>query len=316
VLEAALEAASTGATLKDSARGTAYCPTCEMPLMAGANFCVACGTSVRAGNKATRARNRSEDVDPAATRPSLRPHAAGVAPQDNKTTALVVGAVVATILVGGVLGQVASAAAADPSDDLQPPSDSPITIDPGAGEDQLSKTSAIRLGSDTGSDTGSDEGRNLDAAGGPGGIVQLSDDVLFLVPKGFKIEDPGPGFARVYGNKGYFFAYLTAKKTTLPKMVTANLTGIQDMGIEGLKITQPQTIQVSGVKAAATLRYQGLLATQQGGSIPVEGFAYYFVRQDGTGATAFALYGKGSLKPKSKLVTGYNTMLNTLVSTL
>ena len=32
-----------------------------MPLLEGANFCVACGTSVRAGGKATRARNRSED---------------------------------------------------------------------------------------------------------------------------------------------------------------------------------------------------------------------------------------------------------------
>ena len=59
VLEAALEAASTGAELKDAARGTAYCPSCEMPLMAGANFCVVCGTSVRAGSKVTRARNRS-----------------------------------------------------------------------------------------------------------------------------------------------------------------------------------------------------------------------------------------------------------------
>src|SRR4029079_13892397 len=35
VLEAALEAASTGTALKDSATGTAYCPSCEMPLLAG-----------------------------------------------------------------------------------------------------------------------------------------------------------------------------------------------------------------------------------------------------------------------------------------
>ena len=83
-----------------------------------------------------------------------------------------------------------------------------------------------------------------------------------------------------------------------------------------LQITQPQSVQVSGVAGAATLNFRGLLATQQGGSIPVEGFAYYFVREDGTGATAFGLYGKGALKPKSKLLSGYNTMLNTLISTL
>jgi hypothetical protein len=100
------------------------------------------------------------------------------------------------------------------------------------------------------------------------------------------------------------------------KLVTNHLTGLQNMGVQQLQITQPQTVQVSGVNGAATLNFRGLLATQQGGSIPVEGFAYYFVREDGTGATAFGLYGKGSLKPNSKLLTGYNTMLNTLISTL
>ena len=310
VLEAALEASSTGTELKDAARGTAYCPSCEMPLMAGANFCVVCGTSVRAGSKVTRARNRTEDADPATAKPSLRPTPAGVAPQDNKKTALVVGVIVATILVGGLAGQVAAGAAADEDDNLKPPSETPITIDPQAGEDELSKTSAIQLGADD------EDGRTFDAAGGKGGIVSLSDDVLFLVPKGFKIEDPGPGYAQVFGYKGYFFAYLTPKKTTLPKLITNNLTGIQNMGVEDLKITQPESVEIAGVTDAATLNYQGLLATQQGGTIPVEGFVYYFVRENGTGATAFGLYGKGSLKPNSKLLSGYNTMLNTLISTL
>src|SRR3954452_6947857 len=121
VLEAALEAVSTGTTLKDAAVGTAYCPSCEMPLVAGANFCVACGTSVRAGSKVTRARNRTGDVDPATVRPSLRPATAGVAPQDNRKTALVVALVVATILVGGVIGQAAASAATEAKDE-QPPS--------------------------------------------------------------------------------------------------------------------------------------------------------------------------------------------------
>jgi hypothetical protein len=312
VLEAALEAESTGTTLKDAAVGTAYCPSCEMPLVAGANFCVVCGTSARAGNKLTRARNRTADVDPATANPSLRPAVTGVAPRDNRKTAVVVGVIVATILVGGVIGQAAASAAADQKDE-QPPAQIPVTVDPQAGEQQLNKTSAIHLGSD---DPGTDEVKTFDAAGTSGGIVDLGDGVLFLVPTGFTIEDPGPGFASVYGNKGYFFAYLTPKKTTLTKLITNNLSGIQGMGVQQLQITQPKAIQVSGVSGAATLTYHGLLATQQGGSIPVEGFAFYFVRSNGTGATAFALYQKGALKPKSKLVTGYNTMLNTLISTL
>ena len=116
VLEAALEAAATGGELKDTAHGTAYCPSCEMPLLPGANFCVACGTSARAGSKVTRTRNRVDDTAPvldeagepvvaAPVRPSLKPTPEGVAPQDNKRTALVVGVVAATIVVAGVIGQ-------------------------------------------------------------------------------------------------------------------------------------------------------------------------------------------------------------------
>jgi hypothetical protein len=310
VLEAALEASAAGATLKDSARGTAYCPSCEMPLPAGANFCVVCGTSVRAGSKVTRARNRTEDADvPQPTRPSLSPTPAGVAPRDNKTTALVVGVVAAVILAGGVIGQVAATAAAGESDQLQPPAESPITIDPEAGVDELGRTPALTLGADAG------QGRAPQAAASDK-LVEVGDGVLMLVPKGFRIVDQEDGFVQVFGFKGYFFAYLNPRKVTLPKLITNNLTGIQNMGVEELEITQPQSISVSGLKGAATLNFRGLLATQQGGSIPVEGFAYYFIRPDGTGATAFSLYGKGALKPKSKLLTGYNTMLNTFVSTL
>lgn len=225
---------------------------------------------------------------------------------------MVVGAVVATILVGGIIGQAAASAATEAKDE-QPPTQTPVTVDPQSGDAQLSKTSAIHLGS---GHTGTDEGTSFDAAGASGAIVDLGGGVLFLVPKGFTIEEPGPGFAQVYGNKGYFFAYLTPTKSTLTKLVTNNVTGIQNMGVQQLQITQPKAVQVSGVNGAATLSYRGLLATQQGGSIPVEGFAFYFVRSDGTGATAFALYGKGALKPRSKLLTGYNTMLNTLISTL
>jgi hypothetical protein len=301
VLEAALEAASTGTALKDSARGTAHCPSCEMPLVAGANFCVVCGTSVRAASKVARLRNRTEDPEAAvALATPDRP--------DTRTTTVVLAAVAAAILLGGVLGQVGASAAADDAP-ARPPAENPITIDPDAGADELGRTPAVSLGA------AADQGRDLQAAK-KDTLLDLGDGVLMLVPKGFRIDEPGPGFVQVFGFKGYFFAYLTPKKTTLPKLITSNLTGIQDMGVEELEISQPQAIAVDGLKGAATLSFRGLLATQQGGSIPVEGFAYYFIRPDGTGATAFALYGKGSLKAGSKLVKGYDVMLNTLVSTL
>jgi hypothetical protein len=310
VLEAALEAATAGAALKDTARGTAYCPSCDMPLLDGANFCVACGTSVRAGSKVTRARNRIEDSATLPPKPSLAATPAGVAPQDTRTTAVVIAAVVATIVLGGVIGQAAASAAAGQADELAPTDDTPIVIDPAAGASELGATSGIRLG---GAD---DQGNQLAPTGKEGGVVDLGGGVFFLVPKGFSIDDSRPGFAQVFGFKGYFFAIVTPKKTTLPKLITTNLTGIQNLGVESLQVTQPESVSIQGVRAAATLNFRGLLATQQGGSIPVEGFAYYFIREDGTGATAFGLYGTGALKPKSKLLNGYNTMLNTMLSTL
>ena len=292
--------------------GTAYCPSCEMPLLAGANFCVVCGTSVRAGNKITRARNRTEDVDPATApppKPSLKPTPAGVAPQDNKTTALVVLAVVAAILIGGVLGQVAASVAADEVDE-KPPADTGISIDPDAGGDELGRAPAVRLGE---SDEG--EGRSLQAAGSDK-ILDLGDGVLMLVPKGFRIDEPGPGFVQVFGFKGYFFAYLTPKKSTLPKLITNNLTGIQNMGVQNLRDHPAPGPPGQWPQGCGHAQLPGLLATQQGGRSRSRASPTTSSAPTAPAPPPSPLYGKGSLKPKSKLVTGYNTMLNTLVSTL
>jgi hypothetical protein len=63
------------------------------------------------------------------------------------------------------------------------------------------------------------------------------------------------------------------------------------------------------------LGFQGTLASQQGGTVPLEGFAYYFVLQDGRGVTAFVLYQQGALDDASNpLIEGYDAMFNSLVS--
>ena len=40
--------------------------------------------------------------------------------------------------------------------------------------------------------------------------------MLFLVPKGFNIEVADPGYAQVFGFKGYFFAILTRRRPRCP----------------------------------------------------------------------------------------------------
>lgn len=326
VLETALEASASGATLKDSARGTAWCPACEMPLVEGANFCAACGTSVRAGNKITRARNRTDQSGDAGDtpRPTLAPTPAGVAPRDNKKTTLVVASVLATIVIGGVVGQAASAAAGDVE-----PEDVPIEVVPQVGSGPTTEEppeSAPAPGptpdptEDAGVATSSLVGSSL-AAGGTqakadGGTVELAEGIGFEVPKGFEIQVSDPGYAQVAGKGGYFIAYLTPSPTDLNTVVVQHLQGLQGMGIQDLQVSEPEALQVptSAVVSAASLSYVGVLATQQNGSVPVQGFAYYFLLQDGTGVTAFGLFEQGAVDSASHpLVKGYNHMLNTLV---
>ncbi|WP_298516274.1 hypothetical protein [uncultured Nocardioides sp.] len=335
VLEAALEAAATGSALKDTAHGTAYCPTCEMPLMVGANFCVACGTSVRAGSKVTRARNRVDDTVAAEPeKPALDPTPPGVAPQDTQRTAVVVAAVAATILVAGIVGQVAASAAAEgtnpPTSPIQletqlgqgPTTDEPPepvtppgpTPDPSEGASPAAFTLASE-GDGGGLDFSEGPSTGVDDGLGSSNTVDLGGGYGFELPNGYEVQQQTDGFAMVYGDGGYFFAMLTPPPADMETMVTDHLTGLQGLGIQDLAISDPEAVQIpsSAVVQCVMLGYQGMLATQQGGALPVEGFAYYFLTQDGTGVTAFALYQQGSITEDSPIIEGYNTMLNTLV---
>ncbi len=337
VLEAALEAAATGTGLKDSAQGTAYCPSCEMPLLQGANFCVACGTSVRAGSKVTRARNRVDDtVALDAPRPSLKPTPEGVAPQDNKRMALVVGAVAATIVVAGVVGQAAAAAAADAD---TPPASSPIDLQTQVGSGPTTEPAPSPVpapgpspdaseGASSGAEPSLygafDATTSPDPDDGSGGIgtttgddstVVVGGDISFQKPDGYEVEQQLDGFVQVFGDGGYFFAIINPAPTDVNAMITENLDGIQSMGIQDLAISEPTEAQLpsSAVVQCVVLGFQGALATQQGGTVPLNGFAYYFVLQDGSGVTAFTLYQEGQLT--DALIEGYDQMFNTLVST-
>jgi hypothetical protein len=335
-----------------------------MPLLSGANFCVACGTSVRAGSKVTRARNRVDDtalpavdesgapVPPAPVRPSLAPTPEGVAPQDAKKTGVVVAAVAATILVAGIVGQAAASAAADE----QNPPTNPIELDTQVGQgpetdpapepvpapgptpdpseeptddptDEPSATSSSSRSLSTSlgdvvsalDTTGSDE--QTDAPDGTtraAGSVDLGGGIGFEVPEGYEVAEQAPGFAMVAGDGGLFFAIINPAPTDLSSMVTENLNGISGLGIQDLQYSDPQSVPVpsSAVVECAVLGYIGVIASQQGGTIPVEGFAYYFVLQDGTGVTAFTLYEQGALgDDSSPLIDGYNAMFNSLIST-
>lgn len=359
VLEAALEASSKGESLKDSVRGTAFCPSCEMPLLEGANFCVVCGTATRAGGKVTRNRNRSDDAAVAAA-PSLKPTPAGVAPRDNSKTAVVVGAVIAAIVLGGAIGQ-GVAAAGDDSGTLTENPDIVIEPDVGAGpttEDapepadapgpepdpvEESTESSGRLPSTASfasfvrTDAAATDEETTEPDGGIGGVgggddsgqptdegSSTTQDIVdlgicgFRVPADWTVDFSEPGFAQLWGPGGYFIALVTPSPTDAETLISDHLLGLDGFGVQELETTQPEAVSLptSAVVDAKTMFFRGLMATQQGGATPVEGFGYYFVTQDGTGITAFGLYQQGALEGSPGLVDGYNAMLSDMVSTI
>jgi hypothetical protein len=355
VLEAALEGANSGTPLKDAARGTAFCPSCDMPLLEGANFCVVCGTATRAGNKVTRVRNRTDD-DAVVAKPSLKPTPVGVAPRDNSRTAIVVVAVVAAIVLGGAVGQGVAAAGAD--DAPVTTEDTPIVLEPdlGAGPttedapdpadppgpdpdptedaepDGTETESSAKLASFSGALTDEltdEEAAADDGSGGIGGGPQPDEtttgsDIVdlgvagFRVPDGWEVEFSESGFAQLWGPGGYFIAVVTPSPAEMEGLVMDHLNGLVGFGVQELEYSTPEAISLptSAVVEAQTLMYRGLMATQQGGTFPVEGFGYYFITQDGTGITAFGLFEQGALDSTPALVEGYNAMLNDLVATI
>jgi hypothetical protein len=317
VLEAALESASTGAGLRDTAHGTAWCPACDLPLLDGANFCVACGTAVRAASKVTRRRNAAVDPEPAA----------GVAdrPDDHQRTALVVGAALAVIVAAGLLAQLGAAASssAEPparpeiqiTPDLDGPDVDPVpppapAPGPSVSPSATTTPSALFEGSpEEPAQAGSAHRFVTAPAETPTGGVRLG------LPDGWEvIASSGTRVVAVKGNAA-FTLDLTTPPADTGAMMQANLQGLVDRGVQDLAVTDPSQVALpsSNFVAAARINLRGLVATQQGGSIPMEGFAFYLVRQDGLGITATGIFNQGEMERTPSLVKDYGVMLDSLI---
>ena len=59
-----------------------------------------------------------------------------------------------------------------------------------------------------------------------------------------------------------------------------------------------------------------MYADQQNGAIPIDGVAFYFITQDGTGFIADARAAQGLLDDGSPLLDAYGSMLNEFVGSL
>ncbi len=258
VLEAALEAASTGTGLKDSARGTAYCPSCEMPLLEGANFCVACGTSVRAGSKVTRVRNRVDDTAaPDAARPSLKPTPDGrraAGQQEDRAGGRRRGrddrARRRGRPGGGRRGRRRGQAARQLAD--RPPDPGRLRPDDRPGSVPVpapGPTPDASEGASSGTAPSLVRGvrhhrprpRPSPTTAAAAASVRppvatrsvVGGDIGFELPDGYEVEQQQDGFVQVFGDGGYFFAIINPAPTDVNAMITENLNGIAEHGHPG-----------------------------------------------------------------------------------
>ena len=306
VLEAALESASGGGELKDTAHGTAWCPSCDLPLVEGANFCVACGTAVRAASKVSRRRNAVPDEEATAA-PATEP------PRDHQRTALVVGAALAVVLAGGLIAQLAAAASSEVAD----PSDPGITLEPdleGGSQIDPQPTPAPPPGpsiAPSASPSAAGAARSFVLAADSGGGVNLE-----LAP-GWTVLNSNE--SRVVAGRSGGSAIFTVDRVPPPAdaalMIQSHLNGLVSDGVQNLEITQPKQVALPNADfvAAQQLNLRGMLATQQGGSFPVEGFAFYLVRRDGVGIVAAGLYAQGTIANTPEVVDEYASMLDSVV---
>ena len=317
VLEAALESASLGGGLKDTVRDTAWCPSCDLPLVEGANFCVACGTAVRAASKVSRRRNAAADTAlPEAVRPGP--------PRDHTRTGLVVGAALAVVVGAGLLGQLAAAASSTETTPAFPPiaimpdltgpkadpAPSPAPVPGPSVEPSASASPSVyELGS----------GSSVESVASTDPLVPFTgsgaDGIRFRLASGWSVL--GSDETAIVAAKGS--SVVTAAITQAPAeaaaMVQTHLQGLSDHGVQNLEVSQPQQLPLpsSNFVAAVRLNYTGLVASQQGGALPVEGFGIYLVRQDGVGLTFGGLFPEGQLERDPGLLDEYGQMLSSLL---
>lgn len=268
LLEAALEDASSRLSDVD-----AECPECENPVLAGAAFCVACGTNVRATAPAVRTTMHADQ----STDDQRVQRAEGSAV--SVVAMVAVGAVAAAAIAAAGVALAGSPANLDdlPGDELG------VELAPaGGGEsalvlDPTPEEPPEEAPQDT--TNGDQVSQNL--------AVPISDTVLVLKPAGWDVKALEPGYAYMVDTQGDNFsnAQLTGADPStaatavlgevLPKWFNPDTTS-------NLQSTQIEEMQVGGTVVSAAKVQTKVTVTTQRGAIDIMGMMLAMIRQDGT----------------------------------
>lgn len=268
ILEAALEDASSRASDID-----ADCPECENPVLPGALFCVACGTSVRATAPAVRTTMHADQTT------------------DDRRVARAEGSVVSVIAMVAV-GAVAAAAIAAAG------------VAFAGDQADLDDIPGDQLGVERAPSGGGQSAPALDPSPAPtpqegpedttdGGqvdqtlAVPISDTVLILKPAGWDVKalEPGNAFLADTVDQNFSSAQLFGADPAAP---AAGVLGevlpqwFNSDAVSNLQTTQIEEMQVGGSVVSAAKVQVKWTVTNQRGSFEVMGMMLAMIRQDGT----------------------------------
>jgi hypothetical protein len=260
LLEGALEAQARGEAPATASRAIGFCGECEMPLLHEASFCSACGASVRAASKMTRAANA--DAAGSKAKPANVVWGTDAVPSEGanrKSAATMVGVAVAVaVIIGGAFVAVNAATRDDTDPDR-------IHFDDKAQGSNLHGSRAAHPAGLT--DTTTDD------------VVELENGQQVAVPTGWEIQKQGDNFVILENADGAFFRVTSGSTGGDPVSAAEIIQKRVDLNIsqeveeiEGtLGEVDPEQYKIDGIVSAASLPYEGIITTTQG-STTVEGY--------------------------------------------
>ena len=179
---------------------------------------------------------------------------------------------------------------------------------------------AVRNGGigDTGEEGDEDDGGGIGTTTSSGDVVDIGGGIGFAVPEDWEVLETDSGYALVGTPGATFSVQGIAGPIDVATLVPAHMQAIANGGLQDMEYsdTQSLTLPSSSIVEAAQVFYRGVYADQQNGAIPIDGTAFYFITQDGTGFVADIRAAQGLLNEGSPLLPALNAMLNEFVGSL
>ena len=294
LLEGALASAAGGMT----SQGVGVCAECELPLLPGSAFCVACGSSIRAASKVAQRANTAEDQ--AGARPGTA---------SRQEAPVLVAAAIAVIALAAALFGVVSTLTDPPGSDLREEAGGKPLARPRwpKSADQTGKPVAPPLASAS----TNDYAQGTVAAD----VITLDGGIEVPVPPGWDVVSSDATTADMATDGGLArvtTAQIDGEQQTVDGLLGDFVEQVLSTELQAVSGTSTQFEPPSGLLGDGSFVFTALLATQDGGTIPVEGDLEVLIAPDTTAFVDY-LFPPGGFEA---LASDYNLIYSGVVASL